>query len=176
MLVDLLDAEGARSLAPAVRDLYAEVYAEPPYCEGPAHVARFVEHYAEELGRAGFSLARAQHGDRLVGVVYGWTMPPGRWFSSARDEPPPEIRDSAKFAIMEWMVRQADRGNGIGRRLLDRLLVGRAEPWAVLASDPRSKARTIYDRLGWRQCGTCKPDIMSPMDLLALPLGAVPHA
>jgi hypothetical protein len=30
-----------------VGELYAEVFAEPPYLEGPQDVARFVEHFDE---------------------------------------------------------------------------------------------------------------------------------
>lgn len=175
MVIDLLDADAARLIADGMRDLYAEVYAEPPYHEGPQHVARFVEHYRAELDRPGFALARAVDGAELVGAAYGWTMQPGAWWSKATTEPPAELRHAAKFAIMEWMVRRPYRGRGIGRRLMDVLLASRPEHWAVLASNPQSLARRVYDRYGWQQYGTSQPDLLPPMDLLALPLHRPPE-
>jgi ribosomal protein S18 acetylase RimI-like enzyme len=172
MLVDLLDGEHAWPLADAARDLYAEVYAEPPYNEGPELVARFVEHFAADVRRDGFSLARAVDGGQLVGVAYGWTMPAGRWWSNATSPAPDEVRDAPKFAIMEWMVQRQHRGAGVGRQLLRLLLADRPEPWATLASHPESAARRIYDRLGWAQVGNSRPSMMPPMDLLALALPA----
>jgi GNAT superfamily N-acetyltransferase len=165
---------GGSDVAPfvdAIRDLYAEVFAEPPYCEGPEDVARFVEHLADETTRDGFALTQAMDGPLLVGVAYGWTMPPGRWFRSPAGAPPPEIVDVPHFAIMEWMVRASHRGAGVGRRLLDLLLEGRPEPWAVLAANPQAPARRVYERLGWRMVGASQPDGGRPgMDTLALPL------
>jgi hypothetical protein len=167
---DLLDGSRAGALAADLRELYAEVYAESPYEEGPAHVARFAEHLAEQLDRPGFVLASATDVPALVGVAYGWTMAPGQWFSSAIDQPPEEIRSAAKFAVMEWMVRAPYRQGGVGRRLLDLVLTGRHEPYAILASNPAAPARQVYDRFGWRQCGTTQPDLLPPMDVLALPV------
>src|SRR5262249_30098626 len=112
---ELLDGPRATGLLEAMRDLYAEIYAEPPYCEGEEHVKRFVEHFTDEVERPGFSLAKATEDRALIGAVHGWTMAPGKWFSSPITEPPAEIRDVPKFAIMEWMVRKRYRGAGIGR-------------------------------------------------------------
>jgi hypothetical protein len=170
MRYNLLDGQRAAKLADAMRALYAEVYAEPPYCEGEEHLHRFVEHYAEEVCKAGFSLAVAFDDDQLVGAAHGWTMPPGVWFSSPTSDPPPEILNQTKFAIMEWMVRKPYRQAGVGRRLLDLVLADRSEPYAILASNPAAPARLIYDRLGWRLCGTTQPSLMPPMHILALPL------
>lgn len=165
-----LDGADARGLTDQLCDLYAEVYAEPPYLEGPEHVARFAEHYSVEVVRDGFALASAVDNNLLVGAAYGWTMAAGQWFSSATSEPPKTILGTQKFAVMEWMVRRPYRGHGIGRRLLDTVLRDRAEPYAILASNPEAPARRIYERLGWRQCGTSKPDLLPPMDVLTLRL------
>ncbi len=80
--------------------------------------------------------------------------------------------DPSTYSIIEWMVRRPYRGTGIGRRLLDTLLGDRREPWAVLASNPNSAARNIYDHLGWTLCGKSKPNKWPTMDLLALRLAA----
>jgi GNAT superfamily N-acetyltransferase len=167
---DLLSGAAARPLAGQVRDLYAEVYAEPPYHEGPQHVAQLVRWLAAELDRPGFALARAQADDTLAGAAYGFTLPAGEWMEPAASEPPPAIRDVPKFTIAEWMVRASYRGTGIGRRLLDLILDGRAEPYAILASNPAAVARGIYARWGWTKQGIIRPRSMPEMDVLVLPL------
>jgi hypothetical protein len=168
--LDLLDGDQARPLADRIRDLYADVFSEPPYNEGPQHVGHFVARFSDELGREGFALATASDDGELVGAAYGWTLPAGAWWPSATSHPPPELRIAPKFAVKEWMVRGSYRGNRIGQQLLDLLLAGRTEPYAVLASNPQAPARKIYDRLGWRFCGTSKPELLPPVDLLALRL------
>lgn len=169
---ELLDGEQARLLVPHLVGLYALVYAEPPYEEGPEQVKRFAETLPDELDRDGFALTAATIGDRLAGAAYGWTMDAGRWWSHASAEPPADLKESPKFAIMEWMVHPQHRGHGIGRALMQHLLGGRPEPWATLASDPRSAARGMYTRAGWRQVGESTLSWGPAMDLLALPLDA----
>jgi GNAT superfamily N-acetyltransferase len=71
---------------------------------------------------------------------------------------------------MEWMVRFDRRGEGVGRRLMDLLLAGRPEPWAVLAANPATLARRIYQRWGWRPLGPIRPAGMPAMEVLGLPL------
>jgi GNAT superfamily N-acetyltransferase len=97
-------------------------------------------------------------------------MPAGRWFRNATQEPPEEIRDADKFAVMEWMVRQAYRRTGVGRALLATLLTLRTERWAILAANPTAPARQIYWRLGRQECGQTEPDMLPRMDVLALEL------
>jgi GNAT superfamily N-acetyltransferase len=167
---EVLDGVQALQLVAEVGELYAEVFAEPPYLEGPQDVARFVEHFTGDLTRPGFGLVRAADGSVLVGVAYGWTMAAGAWFSRPEVEPPPEVRDVPRFAVMEWMVRSDRRGEGVGRRLMDLLLAGRPESWAVLAANPAALARRIYQRWGWRPLGPIRPAGMPALEVLALPL------
>lgn len=166
----VLDGAGARPHVDALRDLYAEVYAEPPYNEGPAHVRQFVRWISEELDRPGFSLALAQAGDGLAGAAYGFTMPAGEWMEPRASEPPPALLDVPKLNVAEWMVRKPYRGAGAGRRLLDLLLAGRPEPYAILASNPAALARSIYERWGWTKQGIIRPRSMPQMDVLVRPL------
>jgi GNAT superfamily N-acetyltransferase len=170
MRYDAVDASQAPALVDELADLYAEVYAEPPYNEGEEHVARFAQHYLDETTRAGFGLVIAVDNDLVAGAVHGWTMAAGQWFNRPITEPPAEIKNAPKFAIMEWMVRKRYRRAGIGRHLLDVILTGRPEPYAILASNPASIARRIYDKLGWHYCGSTEPAFMPSMDILALPL------
>lgn len=154
----------------ALAGLYAIVYAEPPYREGAEQVARFREGLPGEAARDGFVLVTAEDDGLLVGAAYGWTMPAGTWWKSAEQDPPAQLRDVDKLAVMEWMVRRRQRGEGIGAELMRRLLTDRPEPYATLASNPESAARAIYDRAGWKQVGTSRLEWGPPMDLLALAL------
>ena len=167
---DLLDGTAAKAHVEALAGLYADVYAEPPYLEGPEHVASFRQHLEHELALPGFTLARAIDGPDLIGAAYGFTLPAGEWMEPSAQEPPAHIRDLPKLNIAEWMVRGPYRRTGVGRRLLDMLLTDRPEPWAVLASNPAAPAHQIYHRWGWKTAGRIKPPAMPPMDVLALQL------
>ncbi|MDG4802300.1 GNAT family N-acetyltransferase [Micromonospora sp. WMMD980] len=160
------------SILGALTDLYALVYAEPPYLEGPAQVARFRAGLPDEAARPGFRLVIASEDDQLVGAAYGWTMTAGTWWSQADGHPPESVRNSDKFAVMEWIVHPRHRARGIGAELMRRLLTGRPESWATLASDPRTQARDIYRRNGWREAGRSRLPWGPPMDLLILDLQA----
>ncbi|MEH1031618.1 GNAT family N-acetyltransferase [Micromonospora profundi] len=156
-----------------LESLYALVYAEPPYNEGPEQVARFREGLPGEAARPGFTLIAADEGGHLIGAAYGWTMPAGTWWSRAEQEPSREVLDADKFAVMEWIVHPERRGEGVGSELMRRLLASRLEHWATLASDPRSPARAMYEQAGWRQVATSVLPWGPPMDLLVLPLPVV---
>ncbi|MFJ8690756.1 GNAT family N-acetyltransferase [Micromonospora wenchangensis] len=163
------DSSADRFLSPLV-DLYAIVYAEPPYQEGPQEVARFRESLPGEAARPGFSMIAAEDDGLLIGAAYGWTMPAGTWWSRSDQDPPSEIRDVDKFAVLEWMVHPGRRESGIGTELMHRLLSQRTERYATLAANPTSNARRIYQRTGWRQVATSTLPWGPPMDLLIRPL------
>ncbi|MGK5680093.1 N-acetyltransferase family protein [Actinoplanes sp. URMC 104] len=156
----------SRTAAAPLVDLYAVVYAEPPYNEGPEQVDRFRAGIFEESARPGFTLITAREGDTLIGASYGWTMSAGTWWSNASRPAPAEIFGVAKFAVMEWIVTPQRRGEGIGKILIRQLLEHRPERFATLASDPRSAARGIYRRAGWIEVGETKLSWGPSMDLL----------
>jgi GNAT superfamily N-acetyltransferase len=164
------DGSGVAAMAPALGDLYAQVYAEPPYLEGSEQVERFRAGLPEDAKRPGFTLIAATDAQELVGAAYGWTMPAGVWWSKADEKPPAEIVHADKFAVMEWIVSPDRRGEGIGATLIGHLLAARPERFATLASDPRSAARAIYDRAGWLKVGQTWLPWGPKMDLLLLEL------
>ncbi|MFI5925278.1 GNAT family N-acetyltransferase [Micromonospora sp. NPDC051543] len=168
------DSESATAVLPALVGLYAVVYAEPPYVEGPDQVASFAAALPGETRRPGFALVVAYDAGELVGAAYGSTMAAGRWWTRAAAEPPADLRAVDKFAVMEWIVRPGRRGEGIGAQLMNRILDGRVERWATLASNPAAPARAIYQRAGWRQVGDSAMPDGTPTHLLVLPLPAVP--
>jgi GNAT superfamily N-acetyltransferase len=157
-------------LFPALIELYAAVYAEPPYLEGPEDVVAFAARLSEEVCRPGFRLFVAFAEDRLVGVAYGWPVGPGDWFGGVVEEPAADLRALDKFAVMEWQVLSAYRNAGVGRALISALLAGRPEPVAILAADPRAAARAIYRRAGWRRCGAIAMPSGVIVDVLILTL------
>ncbi|MGH3930802.1 MAG: hypothetical protein ACRDTF_12575 [Pseudonocardiaceae bacterium] len=64
-----------------IRDLYAEVYAEPPYREGPADVADFAGGWPRRVGHPGFRLVIAWWGVEPIGFGFGHqlSMQTGWW-------------------------------------------------------------------------------------------------
>jgi hypothetical protein len=160
----------AAGLADDLVRLYADVYAEPPYLEGPAQVARFARQLPALWTGGGFALARATDADgQLIGVAYGMTMAPGHWFGDT-GPPPAELLRLPRFVLMEWMVGAPWRRRGIGRGLLDLILADRDEPWAMLMANPAAPASRIHAHLGWRKIGTATPELFPPMDVLVRPL------
>jgi ribosomal protein S18 acetylase RimI-like enzyme len=160
---------GEHDTAPIADDLvnlYEVVYQEPPYREGPEQVDRFRSSLHEDVSRPGFTLIIAVEDGHLVGASYGWAMAAGKWWSRSDTEPGSSIKDVDKFAVMEWIVHPRYRGEGIGAQLIRRLLNDRPEPIATLASDPRSKARGMYARAGWRQVARTNLSWGPSMDLL----------
>lgn len=137
----------------ALVELYADVFAEPPYREGPDQVARFRKMLTEEMDRPGFALTRAVDGGTLVGMAYGCTIPAGEWWHDAATPPLPEAIDVPKFAVMELAVRHDYRGRRLGHDLLGELLRDRAERVAILSVNPTAPAHAIYLSWGWREVG-----------------------
>ncbi|MEV6598749.1 GNAT family N-acetyltransferase [Actinoplanes sp. NPDC051346] len=160
----------ARRYLPALIELYAEVYAEPPYCEGPEHVDQFKRWINAEVSKDGFKLVLALIAEEIAGAAYGFTIPPGEWIEPAASPPPADLNELRKFSVAEWMVRSRYRGAGIGRRLLDSLLDGRSEAIAILASNPAALARRVYERWGWQKKGSITPRTMPEMDVLVRPI------
>ncbi|WP_194814951.1 GNAT family N-acetyltransferase [Nocardia sp. XZ_19_385] len=151
------DSTSAAAQSEALIDLYAEVFAEPPYHERPGDVARFRELLTAELAEPGFDLVRAVEDDELIGMAYGFTLAAGTWWPNAATPPPPGALEVPKFAIMELAVRRSHRGRGLGRGLLDTLLRARTEPLAVLSVDPAAPADALYRAWGWRPAGYTNP-------------------
>jgi GNAT superfamily N-acetyltransferase len=169
----LQDGAAALQELPELTDIYREVYAEPPYHSGPLwDTQSFAERTGRQANGDGFSMTTARLPDGvLIGYSFGLTFPAGRWWSGDATPPSPDVMETAKFAVIELLVRQPFRGRGIGRRLLDDLLAGRIESYAILTAVPDAPARDLYRRWGWQQVGTAHHTLDSPvLDSLVLPL------
>jgi ribosomal protein S18 acetylase RimI-like enzyme len=161
-----MDSAEAVTRVGELREIYAAVFSLPPYNEGSEMAEKFVGWMHEESQHPGFDLVAAYADGRLVGFAYGYTMPAGEWWHRT-DRPAPEgVKAADKFAVMEWAVLPDQRGNGIGRRLLDELLHDRPEPYAVLTVNPKAEARAMYERWGWRHVASTKPSKMPGMDVM----------
>ncbi|MCK2219677.1 GNAT family N-acetyltransferase [Actinomadura sp. ATCC 31491] len=139
-------------------DIYLAIRTEPPYNAGPLYSReRFVERTAAQVERPGFELVASELDGRPAGFAFGMTMEAGRWWGGETTEPPSEVLDAPKFAVIELDLLPEHRGLGVGKRLLGELLDGRTEPWATLLSRPDTPAHGMYRRWGWRVVGTVRP-------------------
>lgn len=166
------DGAALMAMLDEVTDLYRVIRAAGPHASSPLYSRdAFVSRTTAQAGRPGFAATWARAGDELVGFAFGFQMPAGGWWGGNPTMPPPEILDQPKFAVIELNVREDQRGQGIGRRLLDALLAGRPEPYAILTTGPDEPARQMYARWGWRQVGTAQHTPDAPlMDQLVLDL------
>jgi GNAT superfamily N-acetyltransferase len=152
------------AMLPDIADLYHEIHSEDPGDSDPVFSRpSFVARTDKQALEPGFELITAVAGDGLAGFSFGYPMPAGRWRAECTP-PSQEVLDSPKFAVIELDVRKACRGQGLGRKLLDKLLADRAEKYATLAATPGSPAQAMYTRWGWYKIGLfTTPPIMDAM-------------
>src|SRR5712691_8045459 len=88
-----------------LRDLYLDVYAEPPYKWGEEHADLFVDRFKVQARQDGFALVEARHGSALVGIAFGVTLQPSTpWWHNLLEPLPAEIteeRPGRTFAVVE---------------------------------------------------------------------------
>jgi ribosomal protein S18 acetylase RimI-like enzyme len=158
----------AATLTSEVRAVYAAVYAEAPYRDGPADVAEFAAEWPGLVAQPGFRLVLARTGAAgVVGFALGHLVEPasGWW---ARIDPAPAAADTAgdvgvgdaggSFGVAELGVHPAWRRRGLASRLHEALLADRPEPRVVLWVRADAPAATAtYARWGYRLVG-CVPD------------------
>lgn len=132
-------------------DMYERVYAEPPYNAAPKFSrARFLERTRDQVRSSGFTLVTARRDGRLLGFAFGFAMRSGGWWAHA-SLPDRDVLDAPKFAVIELIVDRTERGQGLGRALLDALLEERTEHIATLAAVLDADAYGWYLRAGWRK-------------------------
>jgi GNAT superfamily N-acetyltransferase len=158
--------EGAQAAAQldAFLAAYEEVYADPPYSEGPSDVAQFIDRYLVHTRRPGTRLVLARDGEEVVGFTYGFLLPvdTGWWTSLHRSLPEDFTREtgSRTWAIIELAVRKPWRRRGIAAALHSALLEGLRVERVTLTVRPEPEAapaRSAYAAWGYRNVGVAHP-------------------
>jgi ribosomal protein S18 acetylase RimI-like enzyme len=155
-----------------LREIYFQVYREPPYYETESDADDFAGYIDGQAARPGFSLVTALSGNgETVAFAYGLPFAADQWWSNAGEEP--ELTyGHPKFAVFELAVLSNWRRRGIATLLMATLLKPRTEPFATLCANPAAPARAMYDMWGWRKVATTNPPKIGPMDVLVKRLGA----
>jgi GNAT superfamily N-acetyltransferase len=153
-----------------VLPIYEEVYAQPPYREGPRELAEFADRYRQHEQRPGFRLVLADHGETVVGFAYGYALRPEYpWWSGLLEPMPPEFtREDGRrtFAILELAVCAPWRGRGVASGLHALLLKGVRARRITLMVRPEPEAaaaRTAYAAWGYRRIGSSRSHPQAPV-------------
>ncbi|WP_434593217.1 GNAT family N-acetyltransferase [Streptomyces sp. A5-4] len=161
---DRYDGQEAADQIDAFLPAYEEVYAEPPYSEGPADVAQFIEHYLIHAQRQGMRLIIARDAEEVIGFTYGYLLPPdtGWWTNIDQDLAADFIsEDGARtWVILELAVRKPWRRRGVAAALHSALLEGLHVERVTLTVRPEPEAapaQSAYVAWGYRRVGTSHP-------------------
>ncbi|WP_067479488.1 GNAT family N-acetyltransferase [Actinomadura hibisca] len=174
--------EHAHRIAPAVLDLYNEVYDVPPYQSDPFFSPEIAAIRLDKaLGMKGFQVITAHHGQELAGFVYGVTLlADAPWWDSLQVDADLRARvDEEEIAwLRELAVRAPWRSAGIGRALHDRFVSDRTtvynQPWTALTCIiDNEPAHSAYRKWGYQIIGKIKHAPESPVyDAMLLPPSA----
>lgn len=143
------------ALAPALREVYAEAFAQPPYRTPPAAADAWVAALPVHAARPGFRMVVAELAGRLAGFAYGYATSAGQWWHDAIAAAlGPHARaawlDDA-FEVVELAVHPAFQGEGVGGAVHDALLDALPHPTAILSTlDADTPAVRLYEKRGWR--------------------------
>jgi GNAT superfamily N-acetyltransferase len=180
MLVEITTREGdvAAALLDVVVAVYAEVYAEPPYLEGPDDIAGFTDAWQRHSTQDGFRLVLGHDGPELVGFAYGHLLPPDTdWWDGGLVDPNEAFTDETgqrTFAVIELAVLKPHRRRGAGCRLHAALLEDTKAERATLLVRPEPEtapARAAYGSWGYSKIGQIKPGPTAPVyDAMLCPL------
>ncbi|MDQ0645445.1 GNAT family N-acetyltransferase [Microbacterium murale] len=140
-------------------DLYAAVFAEPPYGDDPeASRVSLVERVRRRAtAKPDFRLLLAWHGPHVVGLILGSGVAEGDWWRDRIVEEIPEaariewLRDTC-FAVEELAIAPAYRRFGVAAALMDEVLQELPYPTAVLSCYAEAaSARQFYRARGWEE-------------------------
>jgi GNAT superfamily N-acetyltransferase len=173
-----LDGEQALAHLDELRDLYLDVYAEPPYEWGTEHASLFVDRFKVQARQDGFALVEARHGTELAGIAFGVTLKPSTpWWHNLLEPVPlaiTEERPGRTFAVVELLTRKPWRRQHIAQTMHDLLLSNRQEERATLTVLPAAlPARKAYAKWGWQKIGQKRNPLPGAMvfDVLVKDLG-----
>ncbi|MBT2387503.1 GNAT family N-acetyltransferase [Streptomyces sp. ISL-11] len=158
------DGPAAGTQLDAFLPAYEEVYAEPPYREGPRDIAEFIERFQRQARRPGFRVVLTRSDADVVGFTFGYLLSPDTlWWEGLLDPLPGEFtRETGErtFAVIELAVREPCRRCGIAAGLHARLLDGLTVERVTLTARPEPEAapaRATYAAWGYRLVGRSQP-------------------
>ncbi|WP_237536549.1 GNAT family N-acetyltransferase [Streptomyces sp. SID5785] len=146
-------------------DVYAEVRAPLLHLANYA-VSSFGERLDRHGAEPGFQAVLAYAGEHPVGYAYGNRIEDGDRYWQRMDPAPSETyTEQPVVALKEIGVRPSWRGTGVARRIHDRLLAGRDEPYVTLMVNPAvgdGKVHALYQSWGYKDIGHSQPSPTSP--------------
>lgn len=158
--IELHDADGdeAARHIDEYTDVYAEVFAEPPYSYGEEHVDLFRRRFESQRQQDGFRLVEARTTGTLIAMGFGVTLTPTTsWWQNLLGPLPPgttEETPGRTWALAELMVSPSWRHLHLAEAIHDRLLKGRPEERATATVLPAARAAQAAARAwGWRKVG-----------------------
>lgn len=175
---ELIDGAQAAASAGELRDLHAEVYAEPPYLRGDEEGA-FAGRLRVQCRQPGFMLAEARHGGYLVGYAAGMPLRPSTsWWRNLTTPVPQDVtaeHPGRTFALTGLLVRASWRRQRIGSELHELILTGRPEERATATVLPAATpAQRAFRSWGWRKVARTATGPGSPAeDVLLAPLAVL---
>lgn len=174
LTLTIYGADTSVDMLSSVAHLYAEIYAEPPYDEGPTDVADFTSSWSQRIGQRNFRLVVARRAAEPIGFAFGYQLSTRTaWWDGALTPLPGEITaeyPGRTFAIIEIAVRQPYRQHGVGRLLHTHLTAGLSEERITLAVRPEAPApQHAYRSWGYQPVGQVRPFPGGPIyDLMIL--------
>ncbi|MEU7828603.1 MULTISPECIES: GNAT family N-acetyltransferase [unclassified Nonomuraea] len=146
----------------AICAIHDAVFLKSPFAWTPdtsRENAEDLRHLAEDPT---FGVVVACQGSRFVGYAYGHRLPADHgWWRFIPGSLPSELTsewDGRTYTLTSLAVLPRQRGRGIGRRMINRLLGTRTEERAILSVQPTAvQAQSIYRHLGWHHVGRNGP-------------------
>lgn len=165
-VVRVLQGRDVLAHADALRSVYADAFAAPPWNEDEERAAEFAGRLTHDVRRPGFTAALAFAGRDVVGFATGWTtLPP---FPTDRCYPQAAAGLGARrtndwlcgaFELDELAVRPRAQGSGLAGRLLEAVTAPAPDGRCWLLTSVRApRALGFYRRQGWIQATHPSPD------------------
>ncbi|MEU5030020.1 GNAT family N-acetyltransferase [Streptomyces milbemycinicus] len=161
--VERLDGAGAAQSEGAFTLVFAEAFAEPPYCKTSEEVDANFRRFRSQVRKATFrgALARTTGGEP-VGIAYGYPLSPSTgWWDRLITPGSEELRreDGRRtFGLMELAVRAPWRRLGVARRLHEAVLADTTAERVLLNARPDvGAAQAAYGSWGYRKVGEAHP-------------------
>ncbi len=151
-----------------VGNLYAEIYSESPYNEGPAEADDFAAGWHRTIDQRNFRLVIARRADEPIGFASRVPLQTRtKWWNGALTSLPDEVTTEypgRTFAIIELAVRRPYRRQNVGHQLHTHLIAGLSEERITLLVRPEALApQQAYLSWGYRAVGQIQPFPAAPV-------------